>query len=70
MVARTRVGRLLAGWRGGVAHDLDAVIAAIMALGRLAHDHGERIESLDVNPFYVRPAGQGAVALDALVVPR
>lgn len=70
MVARTRVGRLLAGYRGGAVHDLDAVIAAIMALGRLAHHHGERIESLDVNPFYVRPVGQGAVALDALVVLR
>ncbi len=70
MVARTRVGKLLAGWRGGVAHDIDAVVAAITALGRLAHHHGNGIESIDVNPFYVLPEGQGAMALDALVVMR
>lgn len=70
MIARTRVGKLLAGDRSGAAHDLQAVVAAVTALGRLAHDHGDRIESIDVNPFYVMPVGQGAVALDALVVLR
>ena len=28
-----------------------------------------RVRELDINPLVVRPAGQGAVALDALVVP-
>ena len=41
-----------------------------MALGRLAHDLGDRIESIDINPFVALPAGKGAVALDALVVLR
>jgi acetyltransferase len=68
MLERTRAGRLLQGYRGASAGDTDAVLAAMLALGRLAHDLGDRIESIDINPFVALPAGQGALALDALVV--
>ena len=47
-----------------------SVLAALIALGRLAHDLGDQVESIDINPFVALPAGQGAVALDALVVLR
>ena len=46
------------------------MLAALVALGRLAHDLGERIESIDINPLVALPAGHGCVALDALVVLR
>jgi succinyl-CoA synthetase beta subunit len=46
------------------------VLAALSALGRLAHDLGDQIESIDINPLVALPDGQGAVALDALVVLR
>jgi acetyltransferase len=68
LLERTRAGRLLAGYRGAPGSDTDSVLAAMMALGRLAHDLGDRIESIDINPFMALPAGQGARALDALVV--
>ena len=67
---RTRAGRLLEGYRGGAALDRDAVVAALVGLGHLALDLGDRLESLDVNPFVALPRGHGALALDALVVLR
>ncbi len=68
MLARTHAGKLLQGYRGGPRYDVNAVVDAIMALGRLAGDFGGLIHSADVNPFLVQPEGQGAVALDALVI--
>jgi acetyltransferase len=68
MIARTKVGRLLDGYRGGMKRDRAAVVSALVALGRLADDLKDHIESIDVNPFAVLPSGQDGVALDALVV--
>jgi acetyltransferase len=70
MIERTAAGRLLKGYRGATACDEAAVLATLTSLGRLAHDLGDAIESIDINPFVALPAGQGAVALDALVVLR
>jgi len=70
MIERTAAGALLKGFRGAEACDEGSVLAALVALGRLAHDLGERIESIDINPLVALPAGQGCVALDALVVLR
>jgi hypothetical protein len=46
------------------------VLAALIALGKLAHDLGEEVESIDINPVVALPNGDGAIALDALVVLR
>lgn len=70
MIARTKVGRLLEGYRGGARRDQAAVVAALLALGQLADELGDCVESIDVNPFAVLAAGQGGLALDALVVLR
>jgi acetyltransferase len=70
MIERTSAGRLLKGYRGTPACDEAGVLAALTALGRLTHDLGDQIESIDINPLVALPEGQGAVALDALVVLR
>ncbi|MEA2989952.1 MAG: hypothetical protein QOG83_2663, partial [Alphaproteobacteria bacterium] len=70
MLERTSAGALLKGYRGAPPCDEASVLEALIALGRLAHDLGGQIESIDINPFVALPAGQGAVALDALVVLR
>jgi acetyltransferase len=70
MIERTKAGALLKGYRGSLPCDENSVLSALIALGRLAHDLGDQIESIDINPFVALPAGQGAVALDALVVLR
>jgi acyl-CoA synthetase (NDP forming) len=68
MLARTRIGTLLKGYRGSAALDADAVADALVGLGRMAADMADIIESVDVNPFVALP--QGGLALDALVVLR
>ncbi len=58
------------GLRGAPPADLEALAEALVRLSVLAAAEAARIESIDVNPFLVLPEGRGAVALDALVVPR
>ena len=48
--------------------DLDALDAALSRLSRFAAANADAIESLDINPFLVRP--EGALALDAVLVTR
>ncbi len=66
MIAELRGLLPLAGYRGRPKGDLDALATAIVALSRLA-DHPAVAEA-EINPLIVRPAGQGVVAVDALVV--
>ena len=61
---------LLRGVRGAPPTDRTALAGALVALSRLPELLGERLETVDVNPLLVRPAGHGALALDALVVLR
>jgi acyl-CoA synthetase (NDP forming) len=58
---------LLRGARGRPPVDLDAAVSAAAALSRVAAAHPE-IAELEVNPLLVLP--EGAVGLDARVVPR
>jgi len=68
MLAELRMAALLAGARGQPAADLDAVVAAITGLSQLAAELGDALEALDINPLICGP--HGAVAVDALAVPR
>ena len=65
MIAEVRSPTALAGYRGRPAGDLDALAHAIVALSRLAGDAS--IAEAEINPLIVRPAGEGVVAVDALV---
>jgi acetyl-CoA synthetase len=62
-----RVAQLLAGYRGRPAGDRAALAAAILGVARYAAAHLQTLVELDVNPIIVRPAGLGAVAVDALI---
>lgn len=68
MIAETRASRLLAGWRGAPACDVDEVVRVIVALSEMAAITDSRIQTMEINPLRVLPQGQGAVALDALAV--
>ena len=70
LIARTRAGALLDGYRGGEPCDRDAVVAVLVGLGNLALDLDDVLESIDINPFVALPESQGGLALDALVVLR
>ena len=67
LLSGAAVGRLLAGYRGGKPLDVDAAVDAICGISRLLTGHPD-IAELDVNPLRVLPEGQGALALDALIV--
>ena len=68
MLARLRGFRLLTGFRGGVAANLDALADAIARVSELAADLAAEISELDVNPLRCGP--QRAVAVDALITKR
>ena len=66
LIARMRGGKLLHGYRGQPALDIEAVVDALVALGRLAVDLEDVVQSIDINPFVVLE--NGGMALDALIV--
>jgi acetyltransferase len=66
LIARTRAGKLVGGYRGRPPLDVKALVRTLVGLSALMLDAGGRIQSVDVNPFLLRE--RGGVALDALVV--
>ncbi|MGH3477546.1 MAG: acetate--CoA ligase family protein, partial [Nocardioidaceae bacterium] len=68
MLDRLKVTALMRGYRGRPAGDVVAAREAVVAMSQLAGELGDRIAAVDVNPLFVTPSG--AVAADALVLPR
>jgi hypothetical protein len=67
MLGRLRLRPLLDGFRGAPPADVDALVDLVVAVSRLARDHGDRLDALDLNPVIATP--EGAVAVDVLVLP-
>ena len=65
MIERTHAARLLRGYRSSPALDAEAMVDALVALGRIAEDLADVVQSIDINPFVVLP--RGGFALDALL---
>lgn len=68
MVDSIRARRVLDGMRGAPASDVDALAVAIARLSQFAAANAAGLQSVDINPFLVLPKGQGAIALDAVLV--
>lgn len=64
LMARTRIYRLLQGYRGQPAADLAAIATVLVRIGQLAADHPE-IRSLDINPLLAD--AKGVIAVDARI---
>lgn len=64
---RLRVAPLFDGYRDIPALDLDALAAAAVALGDWALRHRCALTSVDINPLMLMAAGEGAIAVDAVV---
>ncbi len=68
MIGELRGVAMLKGARGQPPCDLDALAGALSRLSIFAAAHRGEFTSIDVNPLLVRPKGQGAAALDALIL--
>lgn len=66
-LASLKISRLLNGYRGRPKGDVEAAITAIESVAAYAEAHRDSLIELDVNPLLVLPAGQGAIAVDALI---
>jgi len=66
-LGKLRSAKLLAGVRGAPPTDVDAVVQVVRAIGRIMQTMPE-VTEIDVNPLMVHANGQGATALDALIV--
>ncbi|NHZ80866.1 GNAT family N-acetyltransferase [Massilia sp. CCM 8695] len=62
LISRTRVAKLLAGYRNRPPASMDAIIATLMRISHMVADLPELVE-LDINPLLVD--SDGALALDA-----
>src|ERR1700737_1300683 len=68
MIAEVKGARLLQGFRGRPAADLEALADTLVRVSHLAMHLEGHLAELDINPLMVLPSGQGVKAVDALVV--
>ncbi|MEJ8857454.1 acetate--CoA ligase family protein [Variovorax robiniae] len=69
MLRSLKAFALLDGARGRPKADVQAAARAIAALSRFAARHADDVVEIDINPLVVLDEGEGAFALDALLVP-
>jgi acetate---CoA ligase (ADP-forming) len=70
MIAEVKGARLLKGYRGKSAADIDALARVLTRVSHMAVHLEDVLGELDINPLMVLPQGQGAKAADALLVVR
>jgi acetyltransferase len=63
-LAELKVAKLLAGFRGKPAADVDALVTAICGLSDFYLDHRHLLSDLEINPLIVLPNGHGVRAVD------
>jgi acetate---CoA ligase (ADP-forming) len=67
LIRSIRGAPLLLGGRGRPRADLGALADMLARLSAFAVEAGERLRSVDLNPVFAMPEGQGAFAADAVV---
>ena len=68
MIDSLKAARLLDGYRGSRPCDKGALAEIMVKVSRFAAGRRGTLKELDINPVIVYPQGEGAVAVDALVV--
>lgn len=66
LVGRTKAGIKMRGYRGKPALHETSAVKALVGLSNLIADAGDRIASIDINPFLINT--KTGVAVDALIV--
>ncbi len=67
LIGRINTAPLLTGYRGGPAHDVEALAQAIASVSEFAGQYRDRLRSLEINPLRVMPGNSGVIALDAVI---
>jgi acyl-CoA synthetase (NDP forming) len=67
MIDELQISQVFMGFRNKPAGDLNALAEAIVAISRLADVEHVAIVDAEINPLIILPAGQGVIAVDALV---
>jgi len=67
MLRELRAWPLLAGFRGAAPADVEAAVAAIVAVGWAITALQGQVDEIEINPLIVASQGGGAVAVDVLV---
>ena len=68
MVSEVKGARLLQGFRGRPAADIDSLADTLVRVSHLAANLEGSLAELDINPLMVLPAGRGVKAVDALAI--
>ncbi|MDR6756705.1 acyl-CoA synthetase (NDP forming) [Mycoplana sp. BE70] len=66
-ISGLKVAKLLKGYRGAPAGDVDALVAAVASAASYVVSNASIVDELDINPIMVLPQGDGVVAADALI---
>jgi acyl-CoA synthetase (NDP forming) len=68
LLSRLKAAKLLEGYRGRPAADVDALADSIAALSRFFLDYRHCYDDVEINPLIVRSPGQGVRAVDIRAV--
>jgi acetate---CoA ligase (ADP-forming) len=68
MIAEVKGFAPLRGFRGLPEGDLEALAKVVVSISQLALSDAPQITEAEINPVIVRAKGEGAVAVDGLVV--
>jgi len=69
MLRSLKMFPILDGARGQPKADLIAAAQTVARLSEFACKHIEDVAEIDMNPILVKPAGEGVLVLDALIIP-
>ena len=67
MIRSLRAAPVLLGARGRPPADIAALATMLSRLSVFAHQAGPRLRSIDLNPVFAMPDGEGAYAADAVI---
>ncbi|NQW22374.1 MAG: acetate--CoA ligase family protein [SAR202 cluster bacterium] len=68
MIAEVKGARLLEGFRGRPAADVNALVETLVKVSHLGAQLEGSLAELDINPLMVLPVGQGVKAADAVAI--
>jgi acetyl-CoA synthetase len=66
-ISRLKVRKLIEGYRGGAASNLEIVADAVLSAAEYVVTNAAHLEELDINPLMVLAESRGVVAADALI---